>query len=149
VCIQAARKIKQHTSFEGTITSSHVVNSYTILSKLSGVEKTYGYFTQDNSTAHTANFSITALQHLLLKELVTQITASLTSGFELMSLLFMGTLKAFMYVNNPNSLQEWKGNMERQTANISRNYFRHVSRNIIRRCKVCLETASHHFETLL
>jgi hypothetical protein len=66
-------------SFEGTINPSHVVNSYTIFRELSGEEKMYGYFIQDNSAAHKANFSITALQHLFVKKLVPQIMASLSS----------------------------------------------------------------------
>jgi hypothetical protein len=52
------------------------------------------------------------------------------------------------YVEKPHSLQEMKDHIQREIDNILKQKPSHVSRNIFRRLKACLEAGRQQFETL-
>jgi hypothetical protein len=99
----------------------------------------YGYLMQHNATAHTANFSVTALEEIFGKWLITHGLWPPRFPYLKLCVYLWGTPQDRVCVNNPHYLQVLKDNIQREISNISGQELHCVSRNILRRCEACLE----------
>jgi hypothetical protein len=62
--------------------------------------------------AHTANFSVTVLEGVFRKEMITHgLWPPRSMDFSSLSIHLWGTLKDRVYMKNPRSLQEIKGSI--------------------------------------
>jgi len=52
-------------------------------------------------------------------------------------------------VNNPQTLDNLKHNIEREIREIDKSVLENVFNNFVKRCKLCPEVSKRHFENLL
>jgi hypothetical protein len=63
-----------------------------------------------------------------------------------MKLGLWGMLKNKVYVNNPHTAEELKGNIRRVVLSISQEKLCRVFRNVLTRYEACLQAQGSHFE---
>lgn len=151
-CAVSARKVIGPVFFEETINSYRYVELILLpfFQELTKEEKLYGFFMQDSTMAHTADFSMAVLEEVFGERLITcGLWPPRSPDLNPCDYYLWGTLKDRVYVNSPHSLQELKENIQREIADVSSAELRHVWRNIFRRCEACLEAGGQQFETLL
>jgi hypothetical protein len=134
-CAVSARKVIGPVFFEETINSYRYVELILLpfFQGLTEEEKLYGYFMQDGTMAHTADFSVAVLEEVFGERLITcGLWPPRSPDLNPCDYYLWGTLKDRVYVNNPHSLQELKENIQREIADVSRAELRRVWRNIFR-----------------
>jgi hypothetical protein len=118
--------------------------------QLTDDESQYGYFQQDNATAHTAPNSMSALQEVFDDRIVsTGLWPPRSPDLGVCDFYLWGDLKGKVYRNTPHSAEALQNEIRNVVALISADELQRVSQGFLRRSKACLRAARNHFAHFL
>lgn len=101
----------------------------------------YSYFIQDYTLTYTADFSVAALEDVFsIQIIICRLLPPRFPDLNLSDYYLWGISKSRSYMNSTHSLQD---SIQRESAKISRQNIQDVPRNILSRCKACLEAGQH------
>ena len=110
----------------------------------------YCWFQQDGAPCHTSASTMECLKdffgdRIISKDLWPPRSPDLTS----LDFFLWGYLKDRVYKNTPTTLNQLKRNIEYEISLIGRETLIKVSKNMIKRVKMCKEQNGNHFQHLL
>ena len=111
------------------------------------------WFQQDGATPHTSNASLDWLRKKFGDRLISRRCAiewaPHSPDLNPPDFFLWGHLKGKVYENSPQTLQELKTSIVRQTRRITREQIRNVIDHFVRRVKICLQRGGAHLEHVL
>ena len=150
-CAVSPRRIIGPIFFHHTVNSDRYINDILnpFFDQLNAEERQYGYFQQDNATAHTANASMVAIQEVFEDRIVSRgLWPPRSPDLSICDYYLWGNLKQKVYKNNPRSIDSLQNEITRVIHSITVDELQRVSRNLFVRCAACLQ-AEGHFQHLL
>jgi inhibitor of nuclear factor kappa-B kinase subunit alpha len=113
-------------------------------------QKRHGYFMQDGAAAHTATYSIKALNEVFEDRRVSRgLWPARSPDLNPCDFFLWGNLKDKVYSNNSHTLVELKQSIRETILSIEISELKLVSNNIFKRLEACLRAEWRHFEHLL
>jgi inhibitor of nuclear factor kappa-B kinase subunit alpha len=105
---------------------------------------------QDGATAHTATYSINALNEVFENRLIShRLWPARSPDLNPCDFYLWGNLKDKVYSNNPHTLVEHKQSIRETISSIEVSELKLVSNNIFKRLEACVGAEGRHFEHLL
>jgi hypothetical protein len=125
-------------------TSVHLVGEIILapfLSKLTEEENVCSYFIQDCTLTDTADSSVAALENLFsIQIIICRLLPPRFPDMNLSDCYLWGISKGSFYMKSTHFLQDV---VQRESAKISRQNIQDVPKNILSRCRACLEAGQH------
>jgi hypothetical protein len=113
-------------------------------------ERQYGYFQQDNATAHTARNSMSALQKVFADRIIsTGMWPPRLPDLSACDFYLWGNLEGKVYRNTLHTAQALEKKIRNMVASISADELQRVLQGFLQRCEVFLRAASNHCEHFL
>jgi hypothetical protein len=118
--------------------------------QLTAEEKQYGYFQQDNATAHTASASMVAIREVFEDRIISRgLWPPRSPDLSFCDFYLWGNLKGKVYKNNPRSIEALQNEITRVVASVTVDELHKVSQNLFRRREARLRAEAGHFQQLL
>jgi hypothetical protein len=133
--------------FHETVNYDRYVNDILnpFFNQLTAEETQYGYFQQDNATAHTAN---AAIREVFEDRIIRRgLWPPRSPDVSFCDFYLWGNLKEKVY--NPHSIAALQNEITCVIASITVDELQKVSQNLFRRCEACLRAEEGHFQQLL
>jgi inhibitor of nuclear factor kappa-B kinase subunit alpha len=151
-CAVSARRIIGPIFYHETVNSDryvrHILEPF--FEQLTDDERQYGYFQQDNATAHTARNSISALQEVFDDRIIsTGLWPPRSPDLSVCDFYLWGNLKGKVYRNTSRTAEALQNEIRNVVASISADELQRVSQGFLRRCEACLRATGNHFEHFL
>jgi hypothetical protein len=134
--------------FHETVNSDQYINDILnpFFSQLTAEERQYGYFQQDNATAHTVNAAMVAIRDLFEDRTISRgLWPPRSPDLSFLRRLSLGKPKRKGYKNNPRITEALQNEITHVIGLITMDEFQ----NLFRRCKACLRAEGGHFQQLL
>jgi hypothetical protein len=151
-CAITASRIVGPIFFENTINSERYVTDILgpFFDSITEEKKRHGYFMQDGATAHTATYSINALNEMFENRLISRgLWPSVSPDLSLCDFYLWGNLKDIVYSNNPHTLVELMQSVRDTVSSVEVRELRLLSNNIFKGLEACLRAEGRRFEHLL
>jgi hypothetical protein len=107
--------------------------------QLTAEETQHGYFQQDNTTAHTANATMVAIQEVFEDRIISRgLWPPRFPDLSLLRIYLWRNLKEKVYKNNPRSIEALQAEITCIIGSIAMHKLQKVSHNLFMRCEACL-----------
>jgi hypothetical protein len=151
-CALSLRRITGPIFFHETVNSDRYVNNILspFFNQLTDEETQYGYFQQDNATAHTANAAMVAIWEVFEDRIISRgLWPPRPPDLSTCDFYLWETKKGKVYKNNPRSTEDMQNEITCVIGSITVAEIQKVSQNLFRRCEACLRAKGGHFQQLL
>jgi hypothetical protein len=108
----------------------------------------YGYFQQDNATAHTANATMVAVREVFEDRIISRgLWPPRSPDLSFCDFYLWGNLKGKVYKYNPRSTEALQNGMSPVIGSITADQLQKVSHNLFMLCEKCLQAKGVTFST--
>ncbi len=136
--------------FEGVVTGEVYRNIIEQFISLLEPDDAYCWFQQDGARCHTSAETMDMLRSFFDDRLISSgLWPPRSPDLSIPDFYLWGYLKSVVYVNNPQTIEQLKQNITDAINAIPVATLKKVFRNAVRRARICVSEAGHHFQQLL